>query len=67
MKSTGLCGLGNALIYLLLLCIVRAKFTKTKEKNSVFTFINALTDYIQFEKWDMLIIYTDGPSSEFKN
>ena len=36
-------------------------------KNSVFTFINALTDYIQFEKGDMLIIYTNGPSSEFKN
>ena len=34
---------------------------------AVFTFINALTDYIQFEKGDMLIIYTDGPSSEFKN
>ena len=26
-----------------------------------------MTDYIQFEKGDMLIIYTDGPSSEFKN
>ena len=26
-----------------------------------------MTDYIQFEKGDMFIIYTDGPSSEFKN
>ena len=76
MKSKVLCGLGNALIYLLVLCIVRAKFcqpfliitdSQDKEKNSIFTFINALTDYIQFEKGDMLIIYTDGPSSEFKN
>ena len=41
--------------------------SQDKGKNSVFTFINALTDYIQFEKGDMLIIYTDGPSSEFKN
>ena len=41
--------------------------SQDKGKNSVFTFINALKDYIQFEKRDMLIIYTDGPSSEFKN
>ena len=41
--------------------------SQDKGKNSVFTFINALTNYIQFEKGDMLIIYTDGPSSEFKN
>ena len=41
--------------------------SQEKGKKSVFTFINALTDYIQFEKGDMLIIYTDGPSSEFKN
>ena len=42
-------------------------YSQDKGKNSVFTFINALTDYIQFEKGDMLIIYTDGPSSELKN
>ena len=41
--------------------------SQEKGKKSVFTFINALTDYIQFEKGDMLIIYTDGPSLEFKN
>ena len=41
--------------------------SQDKGKNSVFTFINAVTDYIQFEKGDMLIIYTDGPSLEFKN
>ena len=42
-------------------------YSQDKGKNSVFTFRNALTDYIQFEKGDMLVIYTDGPSLEFKN
>ena len=41
--------------------------SQDKGKNSIFTFITALTDYIQFEKGDMLVIYTNGPSSEFKN
>ena len=41
--------------------------SQDKGKNSVFPFINDLTDYIQFEKGGMLIIYTDGASSEFKN
>ena len=36
--------------------------SQDKGKNSVFTLIDALSDYIQFEKGDMFIIYTDGPS-----
>ena len=41
--------------------------SQDKGRNSVFTFINALTNYIQFEKGDMVIICTDELSSEFKN
>ncbi|CAL4130964.1 unnamed protein product [Meganyctiphanes norvegica] len=42
--------------------------SKDKGKNSVFTFINKIIDQLpNFNSNEKLIIYTDGPSSEFKN
>ena len=41
--------------------------SQEKGKNCVFTFINVLSDYFKFETGDELTIYSDGPSSEFKN
>ena len=36
-------------------------------KNSVFTFIMQLVDEIKLQPGEELIVYSDGPSSEFKN
>ena len=43
--------------------------TKDKEKNAVFTFVTKLYDQIMIEVSPQVndVIYSDGPSSEFKN
>ena len=41
--------------------------SQDKGKNSVFTFIMQLLDEIKFQPGEELIVYSDGPSSEFKN
>ena len=41
--------------------------SQDKSKNNVFTFILQLLDEIKFQPGEELIVYSDGPSSEFKN
>ena len=41
--------------------------SQDKGKNSVFTFIMQFVDEIKFQPGEELIVYPDGPSSEYKN
>ena len=41
--------------------------SQDKSKDSVFTFIMQLVGELKFHPGEELIVYSDGPSSEFKN
>ena len=48
-------------------CFLIVTDSQDKGKDSVFTFISKLSEHIRFEQNDTFVIFTDGPTSEFKN